>query len=88
MAFTITREQTVLGNLRVALLNVTTDSASGNVDSGLSVVKHVAICPISMATVAIGLDANVGSGATALPGIINIGSSASGDNFYLTVYGR
>jgi hypothetical protein len=88
MAFTIGREITVFGNKKVSLLSCSVDSASGNVDSGLGVVDHVSICPISMATSAIILKKNIGSGATARNGIININAAASGDVFYLTVYGR
>lgn len=88
MAFTIGREITALGNKRVALLSCSVDSGSGNVETGLSVVDHVAICPISMATAAIVIKKNVGSGATSLPGYININAAASGDVFFLTVYGR
>lgn len=88
MAFTIGREFTVLGNKRVALMSCSVDSASGNVDTGLSVVDHVSICPISMATAAIVLKKNIGSNTTARAGIININGAASGDVFFLTVYGK
>jgi hypothetical protein len=88
MAFTIAREFTVLGNKRVALLSVSVDSASGNVVTGLKVVDHVQISPISMASAAIIVKRNVGSGATAVPGNVNINGAASGDVFYMTCYGR
>lgn len=88
MAFTIGREISAFGNKRVAMLSCSVDSASGNVDTGLGVVDHVAICPISMATSAIIIKKNIGSGATSRPGVININAAASGDVFYLTVYGR
>jgi hypothetical protein len=88
MAFTIGRESTVLGNKRVSLLSCSVDSASGNIDTGLSVVDHVSICPVSMATAAIVLKKNIGSGATSRPGYININGAASGDVFMLVVYGR
>lgn len=88
MAFTVTRVQTVFGNKRAVLLDVTTDSASGNVSTGLSVIEGVSLAPITMVTAAIGLFANVGSAATAVPGNLNIGSTTSGDHFFLTVFGR
>lgn len=88
MAFTVGREFTVLGNKRVALISLSVDSASGNVVTGLKVVDHVSICPISMATAAIVVKRNVGSGATSVPGTININGAASGDVMFLTVYGR
>lgn len=88
MAFTIGREISVYGNKRVALLSCSVDSASGNVDTGLSVVDGFSLAPISMATSAILMKKNVGSGATSRPGIINIGAAASGDVFFLTVFGK
>lgn len=88
MAFTIGREASVMGNKRVSLLSCSVDSASGNIDTGLSVVDHVQLCPISMATAAIIIKKNIGSGATSRPGMININGAASGDVFYLCVYGR
>ena len=88
MAFTIGRESTTLGNKKVAFLSCSVDSASGNIDTGLGVVDHVSICPISRASAAIVLKKNIGSGATSRPGVININGAASGDVFFLTVYGR
>lgn len=88
MAFTVGREFLNLGNKRVALLSCSVDSASGNVTTGLKQVDHVAICPISMATAAIVLKKNIGSGATAIAGNVNINGAASGDVFMLTCYGR
>ena len=77
-----------LGNKRVHLISCSVDSASGNIATGLSVVDHVAISPISMATAAIIMKKNIGSGATAVNGTININGAATGDVFFLTVYGR
>jgi len=89
MAFTIGINQKVnLGNKRVHLLSCSVDSASGNIVTGLQVVDHISICPVSMATAAIVLKKNVGSGATAVNGTINVNGAASGDVFFLTVYGR
>lgn len=88
MAFTIGREQAVFGNKRVVILSCSIDSASGNIDTGLSVVDGFANAPVSMATAAINLKRNVGSNSTALPGIINVNSAAIGDVFFLTVFGR
>ncbi len=88
MAFTIGREFVNLGNKRVALISCSVDSASGNVVTGLKVVDHVSFAPVSMASAAIVLKRNVGSGATSVPGVINVNGAASGDVFFLTCYGR
>lgn len=88
MAFTIGREN-VLANKREVILSCSVDSASGNIDTGLSVVDGFGgLTPVSMATAAIVLKRNVGSGATSRPGIVNINGAASGDVFFLHVYGR
>jgi len=88
MAFTISRQQTVFGNKRVVLLSCSVDSASGNVDTGLSVVDGFSFSAVSMATDGINVKANVGSGATSRPGVLNINSAASGDSIFFVVYGR
>jgi len=86
MAFTISRRE-YIAHTRCKILNVDIDSASGNIDTGLSVVHGFSLSPISMATAGIKLKANVGSGATAVNGNINVNAAASGDNFYLVVFG-
>ena len=89
MAFTVGVNHKVnMGNKRVHLISCSVDSASGNITTGLKTVDHVAIAPISMATAAIIMKKNIGSGATSVPGVININGAASGDVFFLTVYGR
>ena len=88
MAFEIGREQSTFGNKKVVILSCSIDSASGNIDTGLSVVDGFSMSPISMATAAPILKRNVGSGATSRPGIININAAASGDVFFLVCYGR
>jgi len=88
MAFTIAAiDKTVLGNLRVNILSCSIDGASGNIDTGLSVIHGFSMAPISMATAAPIMKRNIGSGATARPGILNIEAAASGDVFCLIVYG-
>lgn len=88
MAFTIGREQTVFGNKRAVILSCSVDSASGNIDTGLSVVDGFTMAPVSMATTAILMKRNVGSGATARPGMININGAVNGDVFFVVAYGR
>lgn len=88
MAFTIGREQTVVGNKRVVILSCSVDNASGNVDTGLSVVDGFSMAPVSMGTAAIIMKKNIGSNATARNGIININGAVSGDVFFIIAYGR
>jgi hypothetical protein len=88
MAFTVNKEQSVFGNKRIVLISCSVDSASGNVDTGLSQIDGFSFAPVSMATSSLTLKKNVGSGATSRPGILNVNSAASGDSFFLVVYGR
>lgn len=89
MAFTVALSaQRSIANQRVVHVSCSVDSASGNIVTGLKTVEHVGICPVSMATAAIVLKKNIGSGATSVPGNININGAVSGDVFMLTVWGR
>lgn len=87
MAFTIGREISVFGNKRVALLSCSVDSASGNIVTGLNRVDAFTIGIVSAATAGMDFKRNVGSGATAIPGNINIDGATSGDVFFLVCYG-
>lgn len=88
MAFTIGREQSVWGNKRVVILSCSVDSTSGNVDTGLSVVDGYSWGPVSMTSMGVIMKRNIGSGATARPGMINLQSFTTGDVFFLVCYGR
>lgn len=88
MAFTISKEQFSVGNKRGVLITCSVDSASGNVDTGLSIIDGFTFSPVSMATSSITIKRNVGSGATARNGILNINSATSGDSFFVVVFGR
>lgn len=79
--------KTVMGNKRVHIVSMSIDAASGNIDTGMSVIHGIAFAPVSMTTSGIGLRRNIGSGSTARNGILNVGSCVSGDVFNLTVYG-
>lgn len=84
----VSKFKSVFGNKRVEGYLVTADAASGAVDTGLSVVEVAHVSPVSMATAAIKAKANLNSGATALNGSVMFSAAASGDDFYLVVYGR
>ena len=88
MAYTMTiSSKTVLGDKRVLLGNVTTDAESGVVYPGLSFIEHVAISPISMNSANVKIKVNAVTGTSAGSGI-NLAGSTSGDNFFITIYGR
>jgi len=88
MAFTVNKEMSVFGNKRVVLISCSVDSASGNVDTGLSVIDGFSLSVVSGVSAGITARQNVGSGATARNGILNINSATSGDSMFIVVFGR
>ncbi len=88
MAYTMTiSDKTVLGNKRVILGLVSADAESGVVFPGLGRIDHIGMSPVSVATSGFKIKANAITGTSAGSGI-NFAGAASGDDFYLTVYGR
>lgn len=79
--------KSVFGNKRVHIISCTIDAASANIETGLSVIHGHSLGVISMTTAGVTMKKNVGSGATARAGILNVNSAVSGDVFCLTVYG-
>jgi hypothetical protein len=80
-------EKNVVGRNRTNILSISMDAASSNVDTGLSKVYGYALGVVSMATAGPTMKRNIGSGATARNGFINVNSAAAGDVFILTVFG-
>lgn len=80
--------QTVFGNKRAVGMLVTADANSGAVDTGLSVIEGVMVAVRSAVTGSQKFKANLNSAGTALPGSLFMSSCTSGDDFYVTVFGR
>lgn len=77
-----------VGNKKQINLLVTLAAASGVVDTGLSYIDHVVYAPKSMATASITLAPNLSSSTTAVNGRLSINSGATGDDIYITCYGK
>lgn len=89
MAFTATlKKVSVHGDQRVAQYDVTADAVSGVVATKVGVIESAFISPISMATAAGKVKINAKTATSAQNGSVNIADVASGDNFFLIVYGR
>lgn len=89
MAYSIASESNgVFGNKRFHAFKVTTDAASGAVDTGLSVIDFFSLSAVSAATGAPTVLLNANSGGTAVNGSFALSSTTSGDDFFVTVYGR
>jgi hypothetical protein len=90
MAWTATKNlETVFGNVRAQFYLLTADSATLELDTGLGHVIHIeqsykSAASASEPNVAI----NVTSAAVASPGTVSITGVTSGDDLWLTVYGR
>lgn len=89
MAFTATViKETVHGNQRVTHFTVVADAASGVVDSQMGYVEAINFAPVSMATAGGKFKANLNDSSATANGKVFVSSVASGDVFFLTVYGR
>ena len=89
MAFTVsTVKKTVFGDMRVHILDVTADGAESNIDTGLEYVDAFAVGAQSIATSAFTLKENADSSGTASNGYVGVSGVASGDAFFITVYGK
>ncbi len=80
MAFTVTKEETVYGNKKVALCSVSADAASGTIPTGVGAIQAVSIGPKSMASAGIKM--------TVSGGTVTVSNCANGDEFFLVVHGR
>jgi len=87
MAYTTSLNvKTVLGNQRVHMYKVTADAASDEFDTGLDYVNHLSAHQ-NVTSTNVSVLPNVLTAATAANGYISITGCASGDVFFLTVYG-
>jgi len=89
MTWTATlNKKTVFGDMRVHMYELTSDSATLELDTGMDVVTHIQPAVKSANTYGTFFDMNVLSAATVSNGTVAITGSTSGDDFFLTVYGR
>jgi hypothetical protein len=89
VAFTISVEKkTVHGDERVHHCVVTADAAAGSVQTGLSYINQVVVSLKSATTAAYKARINVLESGTASVGSVALSGVASGDEFFVTVYGR
>lgn len=90
MAFAATvLANTVHGNQRVIQYLITADAVSGNVQTGLGVITALSSSPQSLSTMtSFKVRANALGGATAAAGYLGFDGYTSGDEIYVTAYGR
>ncbi len=89
MAFTVAKiHEDVHGSSRFQVLSCTADAATQAIDTGLDYIYGVAFAPQSMASSPWSLRANEGAAGTSTNGTIGVTGVASGDVFYISVWGR
>ncbi len=88
MAYTVVNTPSVFGNKQVRLLKITADAATQAVQTGLGVIEHINVGFTSAATQAMKFSINSNASGVQAFGTLGISGCASGDEFYVTVYGR
>lgn len=90
MAWTVTRYPSAFGNKRVVGLKCTTDAATQTVETGLKVIEWFSLGTYGSMASQTGRFVFINSSASgiATPGVLGCSGFASGDDFYVTVYGQ
>lgn len=89
MAYTVTTtKKTVFGDERVHHLTVVADATTQTIATGLTIIESIAVAHKS-ATSGMGKwKINVGAEGTSIAGSIGVSAVVSGDEYYVTVFGR
>jgi len=90
MAWTVTRDHTVFGNKGTVLIKLVADAATQTVETGLSAVDHYTVGYGSMSTTTDGRRIFINSNASgvASAGVLGCSGFTSGDELYVTVFGK
>jgi hypothetical protein len=88
MAFTVVSTPSVFGNKQVRMLKITADAATQTIQTGLSVVEHMDVFRSSMNSAGSKFSVNSNASGVQSMGVIGITGCTSGDECYVTVYGR
>lgn len=88
MAWTVAKQQSSLGNKTAYQLEVTTDGAEANLDTGLSWIDGFTLGVQSCNTAPQWIAANSNSSGLAVAGMLGCSGFTSGDHFFVLVYGR
>lgn len=89
MAWTITRYPDAFGSRRTVGLVIVPDSATFNVETGLSKVEWMMTGISSLTTISsVHIAVNSGTGGTAIAGTLGVSGMTSGDILHVTVFGH
>jgi hypothetical protein len=87
MAYTVVKTPNVIGNQAAVHLEITADAATQTIETGLKNIVAMSVGKDSMASNGHTIAVNSGAGGTATRGVLGISGVASGDHFFVTVYG-
>lgn len=88
MAYTVSRTNSVFGNLRTVIMEVTADAATQVVETGLKNIVGMSYGAKSMNSSNIKLAVNSNASGVQSMGVVGISGCTTGDNFFVTVYGN
>jgi hypothetical protein len=89
MAYTTSHlVNSVMGDYRVRVIQLTADAATQNVETGLNVVAFHVLAPVSCTTMALKIRDNQLTVGTSAAGYIAVSGATSGDIFQVIVYGK
>lgn len=80
--------RSVHGNESMQVYSCVADAATGTVSTDLGAINHIAFVPRSMTAATESFKINVLPIGTTSAGSVAVTGVTSGDEFYLTVYGR
>lgn len=88
MAWTVTKYQTVFGDKRAVGMKLVANTSTQTVETGLSVIEWYSIGRGSMTSAAPAIFINSNASGVASMGVLGCSGFTSGDEIYITVYGR
>ena len=88
MAWTVTKYPSVFGNKRAVGIKIVPDSATFTVETGLSVIEWYSTGRGSMSSAAPTVFINSNTSGIQSYGVLGCTGFTSGDELYITVYGR
>ena len=88
MAYTVSSKQSVMGNQRVVMMDITADAATQTVETGLKKINAFSSGPQSLSTAGIKIYANSNASGVQSYGVLGLSGLVSGDELFIVVYGE
>jgi hypothetical protein len=88
MAYTVTRFKLNVGNKRTVGMKIVADAATQTIETGLKVVEFIQVGAVSMNSANFHLAINSNASGVQSMGVLAATGLTSGDELYVTCYGR